>query len=114
MRTFQILLLIIFVSILAYTAKVVATDGFNLLPVFFGDMAKMGWPGQFNLDFLCMLALSGLWLAWRHQFSALGLVLGLLGFFGGAFFLSGYLLFISFRTNGDMKEILLGKARANR
>jgi len=29
----------------------------------------MQWPGQFNLDFMCMLLLAGLWVSWRHRFS---------------------------------------------
>jgi len=84
----------------------------GLLPVFFGDMAAMGWPGQFNLDFLCMLVLSGLWVAWRHRFSGLGIALGLLACFGGAFFLTAYLFVVSFAARGDMQELLLGKPRA--
>lgn len=112
MLAFRALLVVIFVAIGGYTALVVAEHGLNLLPVFFGDMAKLGWPGQFNLDFMCMLALSGLWVAWRHQFSAPGLALGLLAFFGGASFLSVYLFFVSLAAAGDPKVMLLGRARA--
>jgi hypothetical protein len=59
------------------------------------------------------LALSALWLAWRHNFSPAGLLLGLVGLFGGAFFLSAYLLIVSFRVNGDIKALLLGEARVS-
>lgn len=111
MTAFRILLVAIFAAISAYTLMVVSSYGINLLPVFFGDMAKLAWPGQFNLDFMCMLALSGLWVLWRHQFSAVGIVLGLLAFFGGALFLSAYLLIESFRTGGDARALLLGSAR---
>gem|GEM_PF-4932734 len=48
-----------------------AKQGMILLPVLFGGRAATGWPGQFNLDFLCMLVLFGLWVAWRHRFSGL-------------------------------------------
>jgi len=34
------------------------------------------------------------------------------GFCGGAFFLSAYLLIESFRVEGDVKALLLGKVRA--
>lgn len=105
---FRALLVAIWLVIAAYTTIVVASHGLGFLPVFFGDMARMGWPGQFNLDFLCMLALSGLWVAWRHRFTAAGLGLGLLALFGGAFFLSAYLLLVSLRERGDMARILLG------
>lgn len=109
---FRVVLGLIFVGILGYTAAVAAEHGFGLLPVFFGDIAEMGWPGQFNLDFLCMLALSGLWVAWRHDFSPAGLALGTTAFFGGAFFLSAYLFVASYAARGDMKELLLGSGRA--
>jgi hypothetical protein len=80
--------------------------------VFFGDMMQMSWPGQFNLDFFTCLLLSGVWLAWRHDFSAAGLALGVVGVFGGMLFLSAYLLVASFRANGDVKVLLLGARRA--
>jgi len=113
MSAFRILLAIMITGILGYTGIVVVNHGWNLFPVFFGDMAAMTWPGQFNFDFMCFLALSGLWLAWRHHFSPGGLALGVLGFFGGIMVLAPYLFFASFKAKGDMKEILLGKARAN-
>ena len=74
-------------------------------------MAAMGWPGQFNLDFTSLLTLSALWVAWRHQFSGGGVALGLLAFFGGGMFLTTYLFVVSAQAKGDMKEVLLGKAR---
>jgi hypothetical protein len=49
---------VIFLAISGYTVIVINNHGIGLLPVFFGDMAEMGWPGQFNLDFMCFLALS--------------------------------------------------------
>jgi hypothetical protein len=112
MTAFRTLLVVIFVTIAAYTAIVASNHGLGLLPVFFGDMARMGWPGQFNLDFLCMLTLSGLWVAWRHHFTGAGIALGLLALFGGALFLSAYLLVVSLREQGDMRRILLGPVRA--
>ena len=113
MNAFRILLAIFILGIIGYTGIVIYNHGWNLLPIFFGDMAAMTWPGQFNFDFTCFLMLSGLWLAWRHHFSAGGLVLGVLGFFGGMMFLAPYLLITSFRAEGDMKILFLGKVRAN-
>lgn len=112
MAAFRVFLVVIFVIICVYTVVVVANHGLGLFAVFFGDIARMGWAGQFNVDFLGFLALSGFWLAWRHQFSPAGLGLGVLGFFGGAPVLTAYLLFASFAAKGDVKELLLGKARA--
>ncbi len=93
MSAFRGLLALLFVIIVAYTAVVVTNHGLGLLPIFFGDMAKMQWPGQFNLDFMGFLTLSGLWLAWRHEFSPAGLALGVFGFFGGMPVLCAYLCF---------------------
>lgn len=112
MIAFRIFLVAVFLILGGYTAVVAADHGVNLLPIFFGDMAKMEWPGQFNLDFMFMLLLSGLWVSWRHRFSVGGLVLGLLAVLGGSLFLSVYLLVESIRTRGDHRVLLLGPARA--
>jgi len=108
---FRVLLIAIFAIVLGYTGVVIANHGMGLINIFFGDMAAMGWPGQFNLDFLFMLTLSAIWVAWRHQFSIAGLLLGLLAFFGGSLFLSTYLLVLSWLTRGDLKQILVGTRR---
>jgi hypothetical protein len=101
-----------FVVLAGYTASVVAEHGMGLLQVFFGDMAAVGWPGQFNLDFMFLLTLSALWVAWRHRFTSAGLVLGLLALLGGSLFLTAYILVVSGQAKGDMRKVLLGKARA--
>lgn len=111
MTAFRIFLALIWLAIVSYTAITINNHGFELLSVFFGDMLVMAWPGQFNLDFLCMLMLSGLWVAWRHQFSRNGLLLSLLALFGGAMFLSLYLLIVSLQVKGNMNQLLLGKDR---
>lgn len=109
MTAFRALLLLILLVLSAYTAVVVSNHGWDLLSVFFGDMARMAWPGQFNLDFLFMLTLSAVWVAWRHNFSTAGLALGALAFFGGALFLSVYLLILTWRVQGDPRRLLLGE-----
>lgn len=112
MTLFRAFLATCLIVIAAYTTITIAHHGANLLPVFFGDMAKMEWPDQFNLDFMTLLMLSGLWVAWRHQFSASGIALGVLAVFGGMLFLSIYLLIHSVKTQGDMKALLMGEERA--
>lgn len=114
MAVFRVFLATIFVVIVAYASVVVASHGLGLLPVFFGDIAKGGWPGQFNLDFLGCLTLSALWLAWRHDFSPFGLALGVVGFLGGAPVLTAYLFATSFTVNGDVEALLLGSSRMRR
>jgi hypothetical protein len=109
-RTFLVMLWLVLVG---YTAVVVSSHGWGLLGVFFGDMFAMGWPGQFNLDFMMMLMLSSLWVAWRHRFSGLGVFLGVVALFGGALFLTTYLLAISLIARGDIHEMLMGTSRAS-
>ncbi len=112
MIAFRGFLFVFLAGLLAYTATVIANHGWDLLPVFFGDIAAMNWPGQFNLDFLGFLTLSALWTAWRHHFSPLGLALAVIAFFGGMGFLAIYLLVASVRARGDVAVLLLGATRA--
>ena len=113
MAVFRGLLVFMFVAISAYTTVVMLVHGTDLLPVFFGDVAEMTWRGQFNLDFMCFLVLSGLWVAWRHRFSAGGIALGILAGFGGALFLTAYLLVMSIKVDGNMNALLLGPDRVS-
>ena len=108
MTVFRIFLIAVFVSILIYTGVTLSNHGLNLLPVFFGDMKEMAWPGQFNFDFMMFLALSALWTAWRNKFSAAGLGLATFAFFGGMLFLSAYLFILTFKTNGNLLQVMIG------
>lgn len=110
MAFFRIFLSVLLVILVAYTCSVVARHGIDLLPVFFGDIFTMAWPGQFNLDFLFMLILSAMWTAWRNGFSGTGLVLAFFALIGGSLFLTVYLLVLSCQTNGNVERILLGRA----
>ena len=112
MTLFRLFLLVFVFALAAYTAVTIANHGWNLMPLFFGDMARMGRPGQFNLDFMGFLALSAIWTAWRHRFSATGLGLAVLAFFGGMMFLSIYLLIQIQRTGGNARALLLGEGSA--
>lgn len=112
MMFFRLFLVASLVIVVSYTAVTVANHGLNLIPIFFGDIAKMGWPGQFNLDFYCFLLLAGIWAAWRNQFSAGGIALGIAMTFLGFPLLAIYLLVLSNKANEDIKVILLGETRA--
>lgn len=112
MNGFRVFLIVILVTIVVYTVPVLLNHGLTLMHIFFGDILKMGWPGQFNLDFLGFLFMSAFWTAWRNHYSISGLGLAILALFFGAPFLTIYLLFLSFKTNGDAKVMLLGEQRA--
>lgn len=113
MTGFRIFLILVFLAVAGYTGVVVVNHGVDLFSVFFGDMAKLAWPGQFNLDFMCLLALSGIWVAYRHRFRPMGIGLGVCAFVGGVFFLSAYLLVESVRARGDVASLLLGERRTS-
>lgn len=113
MNMFRIMLGVLCAVLMVYTAIVITNHGTGLFGVFFGDIAVMAWPGQFNLDFFMLLLLSATWVAWRHQFSPGGLALALVAALGGALFLTLYLLVISVQTQGDVKAMLLGTSRAS-
>ena len=113
MNAFRAFLALIFSTVVIYTMVVVSNHGLNLFPIFFGDIGELAWPGQFNMDFMGFLALSGFWLAWRNHFSAFGIGLGILGFFGGVPVLTAYLLYTSFAVDGDVKVLLLGPERVS-
>jgi hypothetical protein len=107
MMLFRIWCVLIFAALSAYTAPVFMADP-NLFPPFFGTIQAGGWQGQFNFDFMFMLTLSGLWVGWRHRWTAGGSALALLAFLGGASFLSVYLLVQSLRCRGDVRQMLVG------
>lgn len=114
MRYFRCFLIAVFLAIIAYTSVTISRHGWDLLPIFFGDMAAMTWPGQSNFDFFGFLLLSGLWTAWRGEFQPAALGLALVAIFGGMLFLSAYLLFLSYRASGGIPDVLLGASRLQR
>lgn len=88
MNLFRLLLGNMFLTVALCTGATVASYGWSLLPVFLGDVAKGAWPGQFDVDFMGMLTVSALWTVWRNRFSAMGVGLAVIAFFGGTLFLS--------------------------
>ena len=108
MTAFRTLLITLFLVLFVYTGAVIGAHGWNLFTVFFGDVATMGWPGQFNTDFTMMLMLSGLWTAWRGHFTGRSIARGLLAMFLGTSFLAPYLLYLSFKERGDVPRMLVG------
>lgn len=112
MSALRAFLAVTWTALVIYTVLVMRDHGANLLPVFFGDMAAMTWPGQFNFDFFCFLMGSATWVAWRHQFSGAGLLLAVVALFGGWGFLAPYLVVHSLRCDGNPAALLLGPERA--
>jgi hypothetical protein len=108
MRPFYLFLMVLWGALAFYTGKVIADHGWNLFPIFFGDIARWEWPGQFNLDFTIMLFLSATWTAWRNRFSPAGLALAAIALVGGAGFLLPYLTYLAWKHEGVTADVLLG------
>jgi len=108
MTLFRLFLAAMLAALLVYTLMVGLAHGWNLIPPFFAEIQAMTWQGQFNFDFAGFLLLSALWCAWRNAFSLGGLLLSLLAATGGILFLTIYLLYLSFKTGGDIQAMLLG------
>jgi hypothetical protein len=104
----SLLLAALLLVIGSYTALVIGRHGLGLYPVFFGAIGRMDWPGQFNVDFLGLLALSALWTAWRAGLGWRGALLGLLAFNLGTPFLCLYLLVLVRRHGADLRAVLAG------
>ncbi|WP_296677376.1 hypothetical protein [Novosphingobium sp.] len=108
MTAFRLYLIIAWSVLITFTAFVIGRDGLNLLPVFFGDIARGHWAGQFNADFLSMLALCALWTGWRSGWSVAGWVLAVAALLFGGTFLMAYLLILLHREKGALRAVLLG------
>lgn len=112
MAIFRVFLAALWIVLVVYTVMVSQAHGTGLFQQFFGDIAIMDWPGQFNLDFMMLLMLSGLWTAWRNGWSGTGIGLGIAASFLGSTFTLPYLLILSIQARGDMRQVLLGKRAA--
>jgi hypothetical protein len=108
MTGFRLYLILAWTGLIALTAFVIGRDGLDLFPVFFGDIAAGHWPGQFNADFLSLLALSALWTGWRNGWTPTGWVLAVMVFLLGGAFLMAYLLILLHLEKGDLRRVLLG------
>ncbi len=109
MNAFRFFLVAVFATVIFYTFIVGSNHGWNIFSPFFGDIAAMNWAGQFNLDFSFFLIFTGLWMAWRNQFNASGIAMGLFTLVAGIPFVSAYLFVLSLKPNVGIKELLIGK-----
>ncbi|MEA5478587.1 hypothetical protein VB774_13240 [Pseudanabaena galeata UHCC 0370] len=97
------------VIIFAVSIYVIFTFGFNWPAIYFGDLLKLDWRSQFNTDLFIYISLITIWVMWREGFTQKGFLFGFLNFVCGAMFACPYLLFATYKANGDLKSVLLGK-----
>jgi hypothetical protein len=114
MAVLRVYLAVVFACVTGFSFVAGNHHGWNYFRPFLSSIAELNWSGQFNLDLMSYLGLSGVWVAWRHRFSGKGIVLGLAAFFGGTMFFAPYLLWASARAAGDAKVLLLGDEPAGR
>lgn len=105
---FKIVLILQASILLIYTTFAFQTDGANLFDIMIANIASLGWSGQFNLDFLCYLILSGLWIIWRNNYSPISILFSILAATIGILFLTPYLLYLLTQEKGNMKKVLIG------
>ena len=111
MALFRLYLNVTFAAIAAYTIWVLVNEGPIFLQVAIGLLSGFMWPGQFTLDFAIYLYLSMVWVMWRNNFSAFGIVFGLIASVLGAIVLLPYLIYLTYRCEGDATRLLIGARR---
>lgn len=113
MIALRLFLVLGWIAVAVFTAVAASRQPLNDGMVFVTDIAAMSWRGAFNVDFICYVALLALWVMWRHRFSALGILWGLLCLCGGTLFSFAYLLVVSLQVRGDVRALLLGQQADN-
>lgn len=106
---FKTLLVVQTIGLLSYTFIAFQTEGATLFSVFLTNIKSLTWTGQFNLDFLSYLTLSGLWIMWRNKFSMKSILIGLLAMILGIVFFAPYLLWLLYKEKGEFKHVLIGE-----
>lgn len=104
---FVFLLLITMVA-LGYTGVVIHKQGWGFLQEALINLGSLTWDGQFTLDFVAYLLLSGCWVAWRHRWSWPGIGMALLCVLLGIIVFAPYVMYWWYRQEGRV-EALLGK-----
>lgn len=104
----KILLSILTLVVFVYTILVFQKEGADLFSVFLGNVKSLNWSGQFNLDFMSYLTISGLWVMWRNHFSGKSIVIGLAAMILGIIFFAPYVLVLLMQEKGDLKKVLVG------
>lgn len=109
-NNFFILLLILqTIGIVVYTMFSFINEGPNLFAVFIKNLLALNWNGQFNLDFMSYLTLSGIWIMWRDKFSLISVITGFSAMILGILFFAPYLIFLFYKENTSIKKVLVGR-----
>jgi hypothetical protein len=108
-QLFRLALTAAWLTLLWMTIQAAQTVGLDKAGyVFVGDMAHP-WRAQFNADFSFFLLLVAAWLIWSARNRALGVCFAVLSIICGGLFTLAYLFIATFRTQGSIKAVLLGR-----
>lgn len=105
---FKTLLIVQTLGLLIYTIIAFNTEGADLFSIFMQNIISLNWSGQFNLDFLCYLTLSGVWIMWRNKFTGNSILVGIVAMVVGIIAFAPYLLWLTNKENGNLKRVLIG------
>jgi hypothetical protein len=106
---FILLLILQTLGIVVYSMFSFINEGPNLFAVFFDNLKSLNWNGQFNLDFMSYLTISGIWIMWREKFSLTSIITGISAMILGILFFAPYLIFLFYKENTSIKKVLIGK-----
>lgn len=109
MSFFRLLLIAGWLTIVVIGFPAFSQDGGIAGNLFVADIKALSWRAQFNVGFLVHLILFSIWVAWRHRFNALGIVLSIFCVLGGGLISIAYIFMLTITCKGSMRQILLGK-----
>jgi len=95
-------------AFIIYTFVVIQHKGTDVFTPFLSNITSLNWNGQFNVDFMCYLLLSGLWIMWRNKFSVTSILLGMASMIIGTGIFAPYLLYLLAREKGNLVTVLTG------
>ena len=108
MAAFRMVLIAMILVMIILTITAVQNEGLDGITPFFTPIFELAWQGQYRVDFICYLILSGIWMAWRSGFSTGGILMGVFLPPFAILFFAPYLLYLIGKTGGDPRKILLG------
>lgn len=112
MKKTPFLFLLLFLQltfILVFSLSAFQKQGPNLFQFFIENIVAMDWNGQFNIDFICYLMLSGFWIIWRSKFTIISIFIGSLAMVLGIIFFAPYLMYLLHKSDGNLKLMFLGE-----
>lgn len=105
----KVIITVQFLGILGYTIATMENDGMNFFQRFYEYAISVTWAGQFTIDFGCYLLLSSIWIMWRDKFSGKSILLAIAAGIMGVLVFMPYLLYLLWKTKGDMHLFFLGE-----